>query len=107
MSYSGLLNSTGAITRRGGTTNIGGYPKETWSSVTSSVECRVELRSGTELAGPVEATVLTHRGFLPYGTDIKRSDRLTIGSDVYDVEVVDSDAAGAGHHVEVLLRRAE
>lgn len=63
-------------------------------------------RDGRELDGAHETEVSTHRVFLPHGTDVTNDDRVTVDSVVYQVRVLNPDAGGAGHHVEVLARRA-
>jgi head-tail adaptor len=48
-----------------------------------------------------------HKIFLPYGTDVTEKDRITMGLSVYEVEFVNPDAGGEGHHVEVLVKETK
>ena len=102
MSYAGLLNKTGTVTRATAATT-GPEPTVTWATVWTGA-CRVVQRSGRELEGLHETAVTTHRVFFPLGADVTSDDRLTVDGVTYDLTLVTADAAGAAHHCEALAR---
>ena len=103
MSYAGLLTNTATITRRS-TSNTGPEPGVTSSTVASDVPCRVEWLTAKELGPAFEPSVAQVRIYFELGTDITPSDRCTISSRVYEIQGVDFDTAGRGHHIEVYAK---
>jgi head-tail adaptor len=103
MSYASLLSNTATITRRS-TTNNGPEPGTTSATVASNVPCRVQWMTAQELSGAFDPSVAQVRIYFAYGTDILTRDRCTIDGRVYELQGVDFDTAGAGHHIEVYAK---
>lgn len=105
---SGLLTQRATIQRAATGPGDGPEPKETWATLTSGVPCRVQMRGGSEQGPkPFEATAETYVIFFGYGADVTARDRVVIGSRTYELDAVDADVAGAGHHVEANARRVD
>ena len=104
MSYAALLNKTCSITRATLARTAGGTSM-TYSAHLSNIECRITQAEAEELnqSDGTNAVAATHKAWLPFGTDITERDRLTQGSTTYEVLKVDTDVAGAGHHVAAML----
>lgn len=107
MSYAGLLTQRGDVYRPTYDTPAGPEAKATWSATptTSSVPCLLQALAVKEQDKETGAVIATHRGYFAYGVDLLEKDRLIVDSVTYDVEGVDVDVAGAGHHAEALLKR--
>lgn len=103
MSYSGLLNRTCTIRRK--TVTYGDYGDEStaWSDLATSVKCRIQARTG-KLSPGLKGEDLESRfyGFFESGQDINEGDRVVYQGLTLTVKRVD-DAAGHGHHKEILL----
>jgi SPP1 family predicted phage head-tail adaptor len=88
-----LLPEMGVIMRRTTTAGSQGQPVESWGTAAQWVRCRVDpLRAGYQMlfAGAVQA-VTSRVVTLPYDTDVRVADRLTVNGHVYSVEAVDVD----------------
>lgn len=103
MSYSSLLTMTATITRRTSTSNAP-EPGVSSSTVASDVPCRVEWLTAKELSLPYEPSVAQVRIYFEYGTDIIVADRCTIDGRVYEIQGIDFNTAGLGHHIEVYAK---
>jgi len=106
MSFAGLLDKSATITRKS-TTNNGPSPSASTSVVSSSVPCRLHFLSAKELGEYYDPSVEQYTIYIPYGTDIQNSDKLTINSTNYEVEGVNADAGGQSHHVELTAKRVK
>lgn len=102
MSFSTLLNSTAAVsrvTRTASTYSAAGT--EAWANV-ANWPCSIQPVSGRESLQYAKMT--SNVSHTAYGDviDIRTSDRLVSAGRTYEVVAV-MDAAGRGHHLEVLL----
>lgn len=103
MSLAGLLDKTCTI-RRVTRTNTGPEPGETWADSATGVPCRISMLRAFEVAQMHNAMAVTHRLYLPYGTDITNDDRVIIDGDTWHVEMVNGDPGSRQHHVEALIK---
>ncbi len=103
MSFTKMLRQTGTVQRATQLQDDIGDTASTFTT-SSTIKCLVQPVSGQvrAVAGSVGVEV-THKMFCLYSADILESDRLVIGSTIYDVVFV-ADASGQGHHKEVDLR---
>jgi head-tail adaptor len=109
--YMSLLRHRCAVMRKTATRDARTGLRTTYAEHLSGVRCRVEQLDANERTMNDQQVVATHRVFLPYGTDVQHEDRLSAVTDMRgvqimsdaDVEWVDRDSAGAGHHVELLV----
>ncbi len=106
MSYSSLLKQSATITRNaGGSKDPFGQPsKNPNTTVASGVACLVQMLGATEQIREGQAVVTSHRIFMPYGQDVRETDRVTVGSTTYEVKAIDKDTAGQQHHIEVMAK---
>lgn len=103
--FEGLLNKRGDIYRPTLDAATGPEAKPAWGdALYSDVSCRISNKQAKELDKETGAVVWITTGFFPFGTDIVEYDRLVVDDVRYDVQGVNSDAGGAGHHVEVVLK---
>lgn len=103
MSFASLLETTATIVRRSATSNAP-EPSISTSTVATGVPCHVEWLSAKELGPSFEPSVAQVRIYFEYGTDIITADRCTIDSRIYEVQGIDFDTAGRGHHIEVYAK---
>lgn len=96
----GLLVNRAEIRRRS-YSNTGPEPGESVAVVATDVPCRVNWLTGKELGVEVDPSVARVVIFLVAGVDVGNSDLVVVGSDSYEVESVNGDAAARGHHMEV------
>lgn len=105
MSFDALLDKTCAI-RRVTTVNDGPEPSEIWADVATGVKCRISMLRAIELAQLHQTLSITHRLYLPHGTDITNDDRVVLDSTTYEVEMVNTNPGSKQHHVEALIKVA-
>lgn len=106
MSIAGLLNKT-CVIERVTTANTGPEPSQHWVQHLTAVPCRVSMLRANELANLGHTSVaVTHRLYLPYGTDIHNDDRVVLDETTWHVEMVSDDPGSRQHHVEALIRAA-
>jgi len=100
MSYESLLNQTCSSTRK---TTAGqgasGRQKTTATAVLSGEPCRLQSLTASEVIGDRTTTIEKLVLFLRRSASITPDDRVTVGSDVYEVKAV-RDGGGAMHHWE-------
>lgn len=100
MSFDSLLNQTCSSTRR---TSAGqgasGAQKITATAVLSGEPCRLQSLTATEIIGDRTTTIEKLVLFLRRSASISPDDRVTVGSDIYEVKAV-RDGGGAQHHWE-------
>ncbi len=82
-------------------------PVGTWSVVMAAMPCRIELRSGRELGGVVDAATVEYRMFCGVNPDLQRLDRVVWKGRTLEVVQIDPDVSGRGHHAEALLKGVE
>lgn len=76
-----------AISRRGRGTDAGGAPIETWTTV-ASVGCRLEAGGSMPVETMVGAKPTNFFDYtinLPRGTDVRPSDRILVGTTVFEI----------------------
>ena len=105
MSFDSLLTGTCTLQRytAGTAADEFGHLTKTWAD-TTNVKCRVQQLGGKEMSSGIFPQVATHRAYFRAGTDITHKDRVVYGAVTFEVVLVDADAAGAGHHVEVMMK---
>lgn len=112
--YESLLNATCTIRRRPITGNQDAMGADTgeydYADHLAGVACRLEGIGFTPMHDLDDAVRVSHRLFLPVGTDIKHTDRVanvTLDGAVTlanaEVESVDPTPGGMNHHVEAML----
>lgn len=85
---------------------MGGKNPASWVT-RSTQQCLVQPLSGKEiLSGGQETMIATHRLFVMDTPDIRRTDRVVVGSTTYDVVFVEN-SGGISHHLEVLLKEVD
>lgn len=101
-----LLDKIGDIYRPTYDAPIGPEANPTWSDTPdySDVPCRIEAKDVKETDKETGAVISTHDAFFLFGVDLLEQDRLVVDGVTYDVQGVDADAGGAGHHVEATLK---
>jgi len=104
MSYDGLLNRTCTIQRKTVTYGNRGQESTAWADLATGVDCRIQARTG-KLSPGLKGEDLEARfiGFLKYAQAINEGDRVVYQGITLTVKRVD-DAAGHGHHKEVILQ---
>lgn len=107
MALASRLRHSATIERRTqGARNDYGIKAETFASI-GTVRCWYQPASRREMVEDGEGGAIRIDGkvfMLP--TDLRESDRLVIGGTTYSIIDV-HDAAGKGHHLEVMVKRAE
>jgi len=105
VSFDSLLTGTCTLQRytAGTAADEFGHLTKTWAD-TAGVRCRVQQLGGKEMASGIFPQVATHRAYFRMGTDITHKDRVVYGGVTFEVALVDADTAGAGHHVEVMMK---
>lgn len=94
------LNKTATISRA--TESGTGYEKDTtWAATSSNVPCRISFKRGAEVGQGFDGVEATHRIFMAYGTDVVKGDCVAIDGVDYMAIIVNRDAGGAGHHLEI------
>jgi len=73
-------------------------------STSSTIKCLIQPKGGREraMAGSTGVEV-THTMYCLYAADVVESDRIVVGSTIYDVVFV-ADSAGMNHHKQIDLR---
>lgn len=106
MSYAALLTQRGSIYRPTFDAPTGPEPAATWSDTPdyTGVPCRIQANQTKEQDKETGAVISDHTGFFLRGVDLLEKDRLVVNSVTYDVQGVDSDVAGASHHVQATLK---
>ena len=107
MSFDSLLNQTCSVERIAAPTTrdaVGGFVTG-WASQIASVKCHIQQVSADErsMNGSIGVEV-THKLFCrPTSSAIYETDRIKVGSVIYDIESI-NNVAGLGHHYEIMLR---
>lgn len=106
MSYRGLLKQRADIYRPTLDASTGPEARNTWADTPTytGIRCRIQALQTKEQDKETGAVVSTHNSFWEHGVDLLESDRVVVDSVRYDVQGVDSDVAGEGHHVEAALK---
>lgn len=103
MSYFGLLSAEVSISRRFGPRDALGHSPETFAFVANTTALIQVPKEKSSRAVDGNRDFPTAKGFFKNDVDIRVSDRVTTASGrVWRISAV-VDAAGQGHHVEVLL----
>lgn len=86
-----------------------GFPAGSEVVVASDVPALIQARrvGSRESAVPLDVPVANGVGFFAVGSDIRSGDVVVRGSERWEVMGLPRDAGGAGHHLEVDLRRIE
>lgn len=106
MSYAGLLRQRADIYRPTIDAPTGPEPVPSWSDTPtySGAKCLLQTLQVKEQDKETGAVVSTHTAFFEYGTDVLEKDRVVVDGVTYDVQGVDANVAGAGHHVQATLK---
>lgn len=100
MSFDGLLNQTCSSTRRTAAgQSASGAQKFTAVAVLSDEPCRLQSLRAMEIIDDRSTTIERLVLFVRRTADISPDDKVTVGSDVYEVKGV-RDGGGALHHYE-------
>lgn len=107
MSFESLLDKTMTIWRAGSVSvNAFGGRSGTWAIIESDVPCRIQQTNAEEITNVTEGSqshVAAKRLWYAYGTDLRKADRVKIDDITMEVDTVDTNAAGAGHHCAATL----
>lgn len=106
MSYRGLLKQRADIYRPTLDAPTGPEPGAVWSDTPdyTGVRCRIQSLQTKEQDKETGAVVSTHNSFWEYGVDLLEQDRVVVDGVTYDVQGVDADVSGEGHHAEAALK---
>jgi head-tail adaptor len=107
MSYSTLLNITCTKQTLTETQSATGKITKTWVNTTTGIKCRLDQAKGQEFNTVTgKMAKATHTLFLLKSAGLmdEKTNRIVIGSNIYDILMV-SDAGGHSHHYELLLER--
>lgn len=85
------------------TANVGGEQTETWADLATNVPCRLSPlgSDGSDQIGGRIAEESTHRVTLPAEQDVTKLDRIVIGTDAYEVTLVDQRSTELSRRVQV------
>ncbi len=107
MSYTTLLIDTCTVSRNTpGAAGNYGTPAASWADVAAltDIACRLVPAGGREVKVGIEVVVADYKLFLGDIT-LTEQDKIVIGSDTYDILLVEDRQNGIGsHHKECLLR---
>lgn len=103
MSFSTLLNQDAGINRHTYEANSFSAGGSESHETTTLVRCSIQPISGRESFQYAKLTSrVSHIGYFDPAADVKVDDQVVSNSRTYNVVAV-MDAAGRGHHIEVLL----
>ena len=78
-----------------------------WSDHLADVPCALQQRSAKELgsatADGLSSMVAGYKIWFEIGTDVLKTDRVTVDGTTYEVVGVNPDVAGVGHHADAEL----
>lgn len=107
MSFEALLDKTMTIRREGSVSaNAFGGRSGTWADAYTLVPCRLQQTDAEEITNVDEGSrslVADKQLWFGYGVDLRAGDRVVVGGITYEVNTVDTDVAGAGHHGSATL----
>ena len=105
MSYSSLLIDTCTSQRfTEGAADSYGNPALTWADNLVDIACRLVSAKGRELKIGAEIVVADYKLFVQ-SVDITEQDRIVIGSDTYEILLVEDYSNGSSsHHKQIWLR---
>ena len=105
MSYTSLLIDTCTVQRFSeGAPDSYGNPILTWADELTDIACRLESAKGRELKVGAEIVVADYKLFVG-SVDITEQDRIVIGSNTYEILLVEDYSNGlASHHKQLWTR---
>ena len=108
MSFRDLLNKTALIELRTGVDDEYGTETVTWTTRHAAVPCRLNPLKWAEVQiyGSERGVNMSKMFVEARWTGIILSDRVTISGVVYGIVAI-PDAAGHGHHWEIVLRQIQ
>lgn len=102
----GLLNKTCSTQRPTVTDGALGEVREYSGYYLENIPCALQQRSGqkggakelSSTSDGLSSLVAEHRIWFEIGTDIVATDRVVVDGVTFEVQVVDPDVGGVGHH---------
>lgn len=103
MSFDSLLDKTCTIQEKTVAYSDTGSPTKTWVNKATNVKCAIQTISGEDASqARSEKLNVTHLTFFEFSTDVVKGNRI-IESGVNYIVTRGDDAAGRGHHKEVMV----
>ena len=105
MSYTSLLIDSCTTQRfTEGAADDYGVPVRTWADELTDIACRLVSAKGRELKVGAEIVVADYKLFVG-SVDITEQDRIVIGSNTYEILLVEDYSNGlSSHHKQIWLR---
>jgi head-tail adaptor len=106
MSFESLLIHTCNISRyTSSSVDDYGQPVKTWADVYTDLPCRLSPSGGREIKKDAEVVISDWTLHVAAGVTITERDRVTIGSDIFEVLLVQFRNATVVHHLELALQK--
>lgn len=107
MSFRSLLDKTCTIQEKSIAYSDTGSPTKTWANKATEVKCAIQTISGEDASqARSEKLQVTHFIFFEFDADIVNGNKIISSNIEYIVKRVDN-AAGRGHHKEILAELSE